>query len=77
LPRLKLAYKDHPLRTRYVPDFICFNEIVVEIKAIGQCGRNEEAQIFNALKAAKKILGILINFGEESLFWKRFVYSKF
>ncbi len=74
LPKLRLGYKGHQLRTYYVPDFICYNEIVVEIKAISQCGRNEEAQIFNALKSSKKKLGILINFGEASLFWKRFVY---
>jgi GxxExxY protein len=45
----------------------------LEIKAIKQCGPNEEAQIINALKAAKKRVGVLINFGEPSLYWKRYV----
>ncbi|MFZ5519507.1 MAG: GxxExxY protein [Candidatus Zhuqueibacterota bacterium] len=56
-----------------MPDFICNDEIIVEIKALSQCGPNEEAQIINALIAAKKKVGVLINFGQQSLFWKRFV----
>ena len=70
---LQLEFKGHPLKCKYVPDYSCYNEIIVEIKALKQCGPNEEAQIINAIKADKKRGGVLINFGEPSLYWKRYV----
>jgi GxxExxY protein len=70
---LQLEFKGHLLKCKYVPDYLCYEEIIVEIKAINQCGPNEEAQIINALKAAKKRVGVLINFGEPLLYWKRYV----
>ena len=73
-PQLKLEFKQHPLKCTYKPDFVCYENIVVEIKALSKCGPNEEAQIINALKAAKQKVGVLINFGELSLYWKRYVY---
>ena len=75
-PQLKIDFKGHILKKYYVPDFICYEEIVVEIKAIKQCGGDEEAQIINALNASKKPLGVLINFGEPSLYWKRYANTK-
>ena len=72
-PKLPLEFKRHPLKTFYVPDFLCFDEIIVEIKAMKKCSEREEAQIINANKAAKKKLGVLINFGEPSLYWKRYI----
>ncbi len=75
-PQLKIDFKRNILKKKFVCDFICYNEIIVEIKAINQCGHNEEAQIINALNASKKPAGVLINFGETSLYWKRFVNTK-
>ncbi|NOY60802.1 MAG: GxxExxY protein [Calditrichaeota bacterium] len=72
-PKLPLEFKRHPLKTFYVPDFLCFDEIIVEIKAMKKCGEREEAQIINANKTARKRLGVLINFGELSLYWKRYI----
>ena len=72
-PQLHLAFKGQPLKSTYKPDFLCYEEIIVEIKALSKCGENEEAQIINAIKAAKKRVGVLINFGEPSLYWKRYV----
>jgi GxxExxY protein len=72
-PQLRIEFKGHPLKCYYVPDFFCFEKIIVEIKALSQCGPNEEAQIINAIKAAKKRIGVLINFGESSLYWKRYI----
>jgi len=68
-----LEFKGNPLKCKYIPDFLCYEEIKVEIKARSKCGVNEEAQIINAIKAAKKRVGVLINFGEPSLYWKRYV----
>ncbi len=75
-PQLRIDFKGHILKKRYVPDFLCYDEIIVEIKAISKCGANEEAQIINALMAAKKPLGVLINFGEPSLYRKRYANTK-
>ncbi len=74
-PKLSIKYKAFTLNKYYVPDFLCTEEIIVEIKAMSQYGPNENAQIINALKAAKKKVGVLINFGQQSLYWKRFVNS--
>lgn len=60
---LKLTYKDEILRQTYKPDFICFNEIIVEIKALSQTCGEHEAQVLNYLKATNKRLGLLVNFG--------------
>ncbi len=70
---LQLEFKGHPLKCKYVPDYLCYEEIIVEIKALKQFGPNEEAQIINAIKAAKKRVGVLINCGEPSFSWKRYV----
>jgi GxxExxY protein len=63
------------LAKTYQPDFVCFDEVIVEIKAISGLSGMEEAQIINYLKAAKLEVGLLINFGSRSLEHKRFVYS--
>ena len=70
---MQLDFKGHLLKCKYVLDFLCYGEVIVEIKAISQCGPHEEAQIINAQKASKKKIGVLINFGELSLYWKRYI----
>jgi GxxExxY protein len=47
----------------YKPDFICFDKIIVEIKAVKDLGDEHRAQVFNYLKATGHRLGILVNFG--------------
>ena len=74
--QLPIKYKDHLLKKTYVADFICFNKIVIEIKAINHLSSFEEAQLLNYMKAGNYELGLLINFGAESLQWKRMVFSK-
>jgi GxxExxY protein len=72
-PKVQILYKGEPLNKTYEPDFICYEKIIVEIKALSKLSRNEEAQILNYLKASKLSLGLLINFGSKSLQHKRFV----
>jgi GxxExxY protein len=57
-------------------DFVCFENIIVEIKAIKQITGIEEAQLINYLKATQLPLGLLINFGAEKLEWKRYANTK-
>ena len=74
-PVLEISYKNKPLKKTYQPDFICFEDIVVEIKAISGLSGVEEAQLINYLKATGLTVGLLINFGSKSLEHKRFVYN--
>lgn len=74
-PEVQIIFKEEPLKKRYQPDFVCYEKIIVEIKALSQLTKNEEAQILNYLKAAKLSPGLLINFGAKSLQYKRFAYD--
>lgn len=71
---LPVRYKDITLRTLYKADFICNNNIILEIKAIKRLGDIEKAQILNYLKASELKTGLLLNFGATRLEYKRFVF---
>jgi GxxExxY protein len=60
---LQIAYKGHTLKQTYKPDFICFDKIIVEIKAVSSLDDEHRKQIHNYLKASGFRLGLLINFG--------------
>jgi GxxExxY protein len=60
---LRLFYKGIELTKTYTPDFICFNEIIVELKAVTNISGEHRAQILNYLKATGFKLGLLVNFG--------------
>jgi GxxExxY protein len=60
---LQLSYKGHPLKKSYIADFVVFEQVIVEIKAINQLTSREEAQLLNYLKATGLAVGVLINFG--------------
>jgi GxxExxY protein len=72
-PRVTIRYKDRILKRHYTPDFIVKGEIVVEIKAQSILTNTDEAQIVNSLKSSGRRVGLLINFGQASLKWKRYV----
>ena len=74
-PVIEIKYKGRPLDKKYQPDFICYDEVIVEIKAISVLSGVEEAQIINYLKATDLSVGLLLNFGANSLEHKRFVYN--
>jgi len=60
---LRLFYKEKPLQQTYKPDFICYEKIIVEIKAAKEISPEHKAQVFNYLKATNMKLGLLVNFG--------------
>ena len=71
---LTISYKGRPLKKKYAPDFLCFDQMIVEIKALDCLSGTEEAQVLNYLKATGFRVGALINFGSAGkLEWKRFV----
>ena len=74
--KLPVFYKGIPLDSVYKVDFICFQEVVVELKALARCSGTEEAQIINYLKATGHEVGLLLNFGSRSLEHRRFILSK-
>jgi len=68
---LRISYKDRILKKTYQADFVCYGKTDVEVKALSQLISDHEAQVLNYLKATGFRLGILINFGEKSLVYKR------
>lgn len=60
---LKLKYLEHPLKQKYKPDFICYNKIIAEIKAVSTLIDEHRSQVINYLNATGLELGLLINFG--------------
>ena len=73
---LPVFYKGQKLNTSYRADFICYDSIIVELKALSKLGKVEEAQIINYLKATGFTIGVLLNFGAASLEYRRFVLSQ-
>jgi GxxExxY protein len=62
-PELGLCYKGESLRQTYIPDFICHESIIVELKALAVITGEHRAQVMNYLKATGMRLGLLANFG--------------
>ena len=70
---LDIYYKEILLDKKYVADFLCFGKVIVEIKATEGIGAHDVSQVLNYLKASKKKIGLLINFGIPSLEFKRII----
>ena len=74
--QLQITYKEHILRKHYIPDFIVYDKIIVEIKAIKKLGPNEEAQLLNYLKVSRRRVGLLINFGAAKLYVEKYLMTQ-
>ena len=72
--QLAIYYKGKLLEKEYYADVVCYDKIIVELKAFDKLTSKEESQLLNYLKASGLKVGILINFGAASLDWKRFVF---
>jgi GxxExxY protein len=73
-PNLKLDFKERRLKQTYEPDFLCYDEIIVEIKATKHLLDDHRAQAINYLKATDKQLALLVNFSHHpKLEYERFV----
>jgi GxxExxY protein len=71
---INISYKGHLLEQHYVADLICYDQVIVELKALDSLSSKAEAQLLNYLKATGLKVGLLINFGKVGkLDWKRFV----
>jgi GxxExxY protein len=72
---LPVYYKGQRLNTAYRADFLCYDCVIVELKALARLSGTEEAQVINYLKASRHEIGLVLNFGAPSLEYKRFIYS--
>jgi GxxExxY protein len=70
---LPVKYKGQPLDAIYKPDFICYESVIVETKALSLISGSEAAQLLNYLKITGYKVGLLINFGVTSLEYERYV----
>jgi GxxExxY protein len=68
---IQLTYKGRPLRRPYHIDFVCFGSVVIEVKAVSALAPSHEAQLLNYLAMTKIKRGLLLNFGANSLEYKR------
>ncbi len=69
--KLTLYYKEEKLNKFYIADFLCYDKIILEIKALNYLNSNTNDQLRNYLKATNSRLGLLVNFGRSSLEYKR------
>ena len=77
IQEIHIRYKGRPLKKFYIADLVCYDRIVVEIKAIDKLTLREDCQLLNYLKATGMKVGVLFNFGRyPSLEWKRLVFTK-
>jgi GxxExxY protein len=70
---IRIFYKDKLLDKCYKADFLCFEKIIVELKALSELSNDHISQLLNYLKATKLRVGLLVNFGSPSLIYKRLI----
>jgi len=68
-----VEYKDIVLKHQFYADFVIENKIIIEVKAVKELSEIHASQTINYLKVSKNKLGLLINFGEDRLTYKRYV----
>jgi len=70
---MAVYYRGQRLPVGYRADFLCFDSLIVELKALPKLSTAEDAQVLNYLKATGYGIALLLNFGAASLEWKRMV----
>ena len=74
--RMHVIYKGVELNSEYIPDFVCFGEVIVGLKAVQELDDLHKAQTINYLHVSNFPVALLINFGTESLEFHRFNANK-
>ncbi len=73
---LVITYKGKTLEKRFLVDFLLYNKIILEIKAVEKLTNVHEAQLLNYLKASGISIGLLVNFNSTPLEWRRRIFTK-
>ena len=73
--KVPIYYDGEPLDSFFVADFVCYNNILLDIKLVPNIQDQMQQQVVKYLKSSNIEVGMLINFGEQSLKWKRFVHT--
>ena len=71
--KLHVYYDGDELKKYFIADFVCYDKIILEIKSVSFLAQNFKQQVINYLKSTNLELGLLVNFGEKSHTWKRFI----
>ena len=71
--QLKIKYKGKELKKYYTADYVCYDNIILELKALSELTNTNDAQVLNYLKTTNYKVGLLINFGTKSLQHKRLI----
>lgn len=71
--QLTVYYKGIELSKKYIADFICYNNIILEIKAVNSIAKEHISQLLNYLHATNHKIGLVVNFGAKSLEFKRVI----
>ncbi len=75
--KLELYYRDRKLKQTYQPDFICFDKIILELKAVSKLVDEHRSQVLNYLNATNIKLGLLVNFGHyPKLEYERIAFTR-
>ena len=69
----KVFYSGEELKSAYIADLVCYDNIILEIKALSALSMAHVSQLLNYLKASRMPVGFLVNFGEPKLNYKRYV----
>ena len=72
---ISIEYKGEPIRGEYRMDFVCYEQIVLEVKARSNTGPADHAQVISYLASSKRRVGLLLNFGGAKLEHRRFVWT--
>lgn len=70
---LEIHFRNEILNKKYIADFVCYDEVIVELKATDGLADHDIAQVLNYLKATKKKIGLLLNFGTPKLQYRRVI----
>lgn len=71
--RMQVAYKGKTLTSEFIPDFVCYGKVIVELKAVAELEDLHRAQAINYLHVSRMPVALLLNFGSTSLEYERFV----
>ncbi len=74
--KLNIRYKGEDLNKYFIADFIVYEDIILEVKAVSYIINNHLNQTLNYLKATDKRLGIVVNFGSNKFQYRRVLNSK-